>query len=198
MGNTKLSKQLPISSLVMLRCWGGELVYGSICRFELGKKIDDDGLTIGSSTLWIDADNWIIKQNNREIASSNEIAVDSFYQVITHFLNQKLKSIEKNKNKIKISFEKTLEIIISIDETPEFDLMTLFMPDGQIVYGRDNLYLSGQKSEVRSQIWKKSPLKLPIDNEQKIKNSGLNLQNKFTLIINSMKLANNNIRDNYV
>jgi hypothetical protein len=186
--DTKLANHLSLSNRVTLKCWGGGLIYGSLCRFELGDKITDvlDGepSLIGSATLWLDCDDWKIKSADKVIADSDVIDAEIFSVLIKkYFLNSLLIDIRLSKKEIVINFEGYLSIFITINKDTSYDLMTLFLPDGKIVYARDKLYLSIQEDPVRKNCWQELPIKfqdnnLPIIKSTKNKNNTFYFNNK--------------------
>jgi hypothetical protein len=195
MFDTKLANHLSLSNRVTLKCWGGGLVYGSLCRFELGNKITDiiDGepSLIGSATLWLDCDDWKIKSADKVIADSDVIDAESFSVLMQkYFLNSLLIDIQLLKKDMVINFESHLSIIITINKDTSYDLMTLFLPDGKIIYARDNLYLSTQESLVRKNCCQSLPLK--IQDNKSLASMKLPKNNTNTLSFN------NKLRFNYV
>lgn len=140
-----------------LACWKVGLSYGSMIYFEMQDKIFEKGLSseVGSAALWINADEWIIYHNEREVSDSETIVESDISLLNKLFLGKKFLKIEdkKKENIIEIFFGKTIVIKISKPQDEFYDLLTFFLPDGGIYYYSDAFYKSSQIDKTRYAAW---------------------------------------------
>lgn len=156
-----------IAEIAPLKCWKVGLYYGSMAYFHMKDRIletasDGSDRWVGSSTLSLDGDVWSVHDCGVELTNSSIITRDFAETTLDYkFSGQELLSFrsDKSSDNLSVLFSGDLEILISqkvSEEDMTEDLMTLTMPNGQIVClsKAAGLFLSDETIEASAKLWR--------------------------------------------
>jgi len=159
-----------LSQFVPLTCWKVGLTYGSMLYFDMNDRIVEKrtkgGFYIyGSATLHLDGNNWNIYHHGTKIADSysinRDIAESSLYQkFVGQCLLKIIPPIQPKVKRLTIVFSDGLEIMVRQGKNIEYDLVQLFLPDGNLLcwdYSKE-LYVREGADDFRASCWQQSNL----------------------------------------
>ena len=145
-----------------LVCWKVGLSIGSMIHFDMGDRLEEKSLDgsmrhVGSASLWLHGDTWVIREGGENIISSEEVYREFVEKKLSKmFSNQELEKcfIDNNSGTMTIYFSDYINIIAYSVMEEEFPLdeglVDFVFPDGRTVYwnNENSLYISDTLSNV--------------------------------------------------
>jgi hypothetical protein len=137
-----------------LACWKVGLSFGSLLYFEMGRRwrapLDQgEHVYIGSATLVLESDEWVITHSDSVIADAASIDAAAAAKLSDSLNGERLLSLQYNRdsNECHISF--THNWRIKLTGVEDEDICTLTLPDGTILGCRptNGFYSDGSHSE---------------------------------------------------
>ncbi len=132
-----------------LNCTNVELSFGTTVHFDMNGFLNSNP-RLGNASLWINADYWRIYFNDQLKLDSDSIDTNDTKILKQLFLNKSFIEVRdvKNPNALVIVFDEIkIEVVKPEDEV--YDLVNIFLPNGEIIYYTDALYKSHQTDDER-------------------------------------------------
>ncbi len=163
-GLTELIDEFP-----PLKCWKVGLSYGSVIYFDMGEKLRESALDgsdryVGSSALWLYGYHWTIYHDDIEVMTADRVSRKFTESVLARkFIGQRLTgvTIDEEMCSISVIFSGDLRTVVWRDDDDDFedeyDLITLFLPDGRIICfnAAHGLHLSDEIVSSKAGRWQK-------------------------------------------
>ncbi|HHE40830.1 MAG TPA: hypothetical protein ENL10_04940 [Candidatus Cloacimonetes bacterium] len=139
-----------------LICSKTGLSYGTTIHFDMNGVADIPGTdrTLGTASLWINADYWSVYHDGQLKFDSETIDRDRMQSFDSLFSGKRFLRLADHgdSDQLLIIFD-GMEIEIDKPEDEVYDLLTFYLPNGEIYYYSDALYKSHEIDEERRSLW---------------------------------------------
>jgi hypothetical protein len=145
-----------------LQCWTVDRSLGSMVYFEFGEKwrypLEETETVVGSATLVLEADEWVIFEYDRKIITSEQVNDEDMAKISSLFIGKSLVSLEwkASRRQCRASFSKGVYVECVGDA--DVDLCTLTLPNGTIIgcSPESGFYSDGSRSEPHARAYEAS------------------------------------------
>jgi hypothetical protein len=135
-----------------LQCWKVGRSVGSMIYFEMGEKwaflLESSVVSVGSVTLVLESDNWMITHYNDKIVDTSSISDFDLERLSLSFVGQRLLSLKFNQSSKECDIQFSDDLRAKLLNSTDSDLCTLTLPDGRIIgCSEQGFYSDGSFSE---------------------------------------------------